>query len=69
MIILAMGSMTAAYGATLANQLGWIGQTVHHVGYAPVLQSFSDDLPTVLNQLRCVHGVDAFFDHLVIAKQ
>ena len=28
MIILAMGSMTAAYGATLANQLGWIGHVV-----------------------------------------
>ena len=33
MIILAIGSMTAAYGATLANQLGWIGHVVAALGY------------------------------------
>ena len=33
MIILAIGSMTAAYGATLANQLGWIGHVVAAWGY------------------------------------
>ena len=33
MIILAFGSMTAAFGATLANQLGWIGHVVAALGY------------------------------------
>ena len=30
MIILAIGSMTAAYGATLANELGWVGFDPSH---------------------------------------
>lgn len=33
MIILAIGSMTAAYGATLANELGLIGHIVAALGY------------------------------------
>ena len=33
MIILATGSVTAAFGATLAAQLGWIGHVVAAIGY------------------------------------
>ena len=56
-------------GELIGNQFGRVGQAVHHIRDAPVLQSFGDDFPTVLNQLRSVCGIDAFFDHLVIAKQ
>ena len=49
-------------------QLGRVGQAVHHVGDAAVLQAFGDGLPAVLDQLGSVSGLDAFLDHLVEAE-
>ncbi len=49
-------------------QFGGVGQPVHHVGNAAVLEAFGHRLPAILDQLGRVAGLDAFFDHLVETK-
>ena len=34
-----------------------------------MLERLSNGLPTILNQLRRIGGLDAFIDHLIEAKQ
>ncbi len=50
------------------NDFRRVRQTVHHVGDAAVLQSFSHCFPTVLDQLGCVAFVDTVFNHFLEAQ-
>ena len=42
-----------------------VGQAVHHVGDAAVLEALGNGLPAVLDEFGGVAGLDAFLDHLV----
>ena len=45
-----------------------VAQTIHHIGDAAVLETFSNRLPAVLNKLGCIARLDAELDHAVKAK-
>ena len=48
--------------------LGGVGQAVHHIGNAAVLEALGDRFPAVLDQFGGVTGLDALLDHLVEAQ-
>ncbi len=47
---------------------GRVGQAVHHIGDAAVLQGFGNGFPAVLNQFGGIGRIKAFFNHLVVAE-
>ena len=48
--------------------LGGVGQAIHHIGNAAVLEALGDRFPAVLDQFGGVTGLKAFLDHLVEAQ-
>ena len=42
-----------------------VGQTIHHVGDAAVLETFGNSFPTVLNEFGGVARLNAELDHAI----